>query len=106
MENDYSYSFNEKKTPSIAAALSNAVVKIANDLMPSFGHSKSDNTESNDQIKELAYDTDRSKTETTTKTNIASNLTTSLGDISITSNNNNLISGSNLKKVSNPDTRH
>ncbi len=96
VENDYSYTFNEKKTPSIAAALSNSVVKIVNSAMPSFGHSKSDNTDSNNQIKELVYDTDKFKIETTNKTNIASNLSAALGDISITSNGNNLISGSNL----------
>ena len=101
VENDYSYSFNEKKTPSIAAALSNGVVKIFNSAMPSFGHSKSDNTESNDQVKELAYDTDKSKTETTTKTNIASNIVSTSGDITITSENNNLISGSNLTSGNN-----
>ncbi len=101
VENDYTYALNEKKTPSIAAALSNGVVKIFNSAMPSFGHSKSDNTESNDQVKELAYDTDKSKIETTTKTNIASNLTTNSGDLIITSANNNLISGSNLNSGNN-----
>ena len=66
VENDYTYTLSEKKTPSIAAALSNSVVKIFNDAMPSFGRNKSDNTDSNNQIDELVYDQDKSKVETTT----------------------------------------
>jgi adhesin HecA-like repeat protein len=95
-ENDYSYSFDEKKTPSIAAALSNAVVKIFNDFIPSFGHSKSDNTQSNNEIKEMVYDQDKSKVESTSNINIASNITANNGNINIISGNNNLISGSDL----------
>ena len=66
VENDYTYTLNKKKTPSIAAALSNSVVKIFNDAMPSFGRNKSDNTDSNNQIDEVVYDQDKSKVETTT----------------------------------------
>lgn len=95
-ENDYSYSFDEKKTPSIAAAFSNAVVKIFNDFIPSFGHSKSDNTQSNNEIKEMVYDQDKSKIESTSNINIASNITANNGNINIISDNNNLISGSDL----------
>ena len=73
---------------------------MVNQSMPSLGHKKSDNTESNDQIKELVYDHDSSKEEVTTKTNIASNLISG-GDINITSENNNLISGSNLSATNN-----
>jgi filamentous hemagglutinin len=94
-ENDYSFSYDMKKTPTIAAALSNSVAKVATDLTPSIGHSKSDNTKSNNAINELVYDKDSSKFDNSTSTNIASNLI-SAADLNITSQNNNLISGSAL----------
>lgn len=66
---------------------------MATDLTPSIGHSKSDNTKSNNAINELIYDKDSSKFDNSTSTNIASNLI-SAADLNITSQNNNLISGS------------
>ena len=95
VENDYSYSYDSKKTPTIAAALSNSITKVFNDSMPSFGRNKGDNTRSNDQINELVYDQDKYKETYTTQTNIASNINAG-GNINISSQNNNLISGSNL----------
>jgi filamentous hemagglutinin len=77
------------------AAISNGIVKIFNEAMPSFGRGDDDNTQSNNDIKELAYDTDSMQVNSSTATNVASNIT-SANDLNITSQNNNLISGSNL----------
>ena len=95
IKNDYSFSYDMKKTPTIVAALSNSVAKVATNLTPNIGHSKSDNTKSNNGINELVYDKDSSKFNNSTSTNIASNLI-SATDLNITSQNNNLISGSAL----------
>ncbi len=93
-ENDFTNSFDSKKSPSIYAAIGNGITQTFNAAMPNFGHSGSDET-SNNKLEELAYDTDSNRISTTTGTNIASNLNSS-GNLNITSASNNLISGSIL----------
>ncbi|MBU6140885.1 MAG: hemagglutinin repeat-containing protein, partial [Proteobacteria bacterium] len=93
-ENDFTNSFDSKKTPSIYAAIGNGITQTFNSAMPNFGHSGSDET-SNNKLEELAYDTDSFRSSNSTSTNIASTLNSS-GDLNITSTNNNLISGSSL----------
>ncbi|MBL6664804.1 MAG: filamentous hemagglutinin N-terminal domain-containing protein, partial [Rickettsiales bacterium] len=95
-ENDYSYSYDVKKSPKVAAAFSNSIAKIYSDAIPRITSSKSDGTQSNNDINELVYDKESTRITTNTSTNVASNLV-SAADINISSQDNNLVSGSTLE---------